>query len=211
MKKIFTLFLGIVCAAVAFAQTPAQEMCNSTFQGSVLVNAGSAVKNKTFANQEVKFTIASDTKFANISFTPVAISALGKTITVMLMADCPIEVEKSGSTFKLKNNTFTAGISNDGVKFVDITGQVTSSNIDIAGKTASVSIKFTNLPSAMQALKITEITADYSNLNLTGFVPAGITDITVDNQKVTTKFVKNGKVVIRRNNTEYNVAGQMLK
>lgn len=211
MKKIFTLFLGIVCAAVAFAQTPAQEMCNSTFMGSVVVNAGSLIKNRTIANQELKFTITPDTKFANLSFTPVAISAAGKTITVKLMGDCPIEVEKSGNTFKLKNSTFTAGTSNDGVKFVDITGQVTSSSIDIAGKVASVSIKFTDLPSAMQALKITEITAEYSNMNMTGFVPAGITDITVDNQKVATKFVKNGKVVIRRNNTEYNAAGQMLK
>lgn len=211
MKKIFTLFLGIVCATVVFAQTPAQEMCNSTFQGTVVVNAGSTIKNKQFNNQEVKLTIASDPNLANISFTPVGISALGKTITVKLMGDCPLEVEKSGNTFKLKNTTFTAGISNDGVKFVDITGQVTSSNIDIAGKTASISFKFTDLPSAMQALKITEITADYNNMSLISYVPAGITDITVDNQKVTTKFVKNGKVVIRRNNTEYNVAGQMLK
>lgn len=211
MKKIFTLFLGIVCATVVFAQTPAQEMCNSTFQGTVVVNAGSTIKNKQFNNQEVKLTIASDPNLANISFTPVGISALGKTITVKLMGDCPLEVEKSGNTFKLKNTTFTAGISNDGVKFVDITGQVTSSNIDIAGKTASISFKFTDLPSAMQALKITEITADYNNMSLISYVPAGITDITVDNQKVTTKFVKNGKVVIRRNNTEYNAAGQMLK
>lgn len=213
MKKFFSLIVCMVIATAMSAQTAAEEICNSEFSGFQTINAGSFVKNKKIDNLKVTFTLnQEDNNRADFHYSTGNLSVMGNTIYICCPEPVAFEIEKKGSTYSIKNEPFKAGLSNQPdveEHYAEITGKVTSSSIDMANKKATIAVEYSNLPVEMQSF-IKTIKSTFT-LTLDELVPVGIADVKTEAQAVTTKVVKDGKLVIRKKNAEYNAAGQLLK
>lgn len=211
MKHFFTLCAALICSTIMFAQTPAQEMTKSTFKGT----ASTKVLGKDYSinNQTAEFTLnASNNKCVDLKLSDVAITAkivISITITVKDIIATGLEVTKSGSTFSLKDTPFKVKLDN-GSGVAEVSASISASSIDINNKKASLTIHLTDLPEAMQKLKITSLDVKY-DLTLDSYTPASIDDVTVNAQKSDYKFVKDGKVVILNKGVEYNVNGVKMQ
>lgn len=207
MKKIFTLLLSLFAVTAIYAQTPAQEMTNSVFKGSAYVVCGNV--KKTVENQELDFDLnASDNNCVDMTISDVAISALGKVITVKKSKVNKFEVTKSGNVYSLKDHSFNLILDN-GSGQATVTANITSSEINVGAKTASVKLHIVDLPDAMQKLNMKTIDVTYT-LTLSSIV-SGINNVTAAGAKANGKFLKDGKVVILNNGKEYNANGQLVK
>lgn len=207
MKHFFTLCVALICSTIMLAQTPAQEMTKSTFKGT----ASTKVRGKDYSinNQTAEFTLnASNNKCVDLKLSDVAVKVI-VSITVKNIIATGLEVTKSGSTFSLKDTPFKVKLDN-GSGVAEVTASISASSIDINNKKASLTIHLTDLPEAMQKLKITSLDVKY-DLTLDSYTPASIEDVTVNAQKSDYKFVKDGKVVILNKGVEYNVNGVKMQ
>lgn len=213
MKKFLSIFVSMILATTMFAQTAAENICDSEFSGFQTINAGTFVRNKKIDNLKVTFNLnQEDNNRADFHYSTGNLSVMGYTIYICCPEPVAFEIEKKGSTYSIKNEPFKAGMSNQPdveEHYAEITGNVTSSSIDIANKKATISIEYSDLPVEMQS--IIKVIKSTFTLTLDELVPTGIDDVNTETQMVAKKMVKDGKLVIRNNNAEYNAAGQLLK
>lgn len=211
MKQIFTLFVALVCSTIMYAQTPAQEMTNSSFKGTVSTSASG--KTLTDKNQQIDFNLGDSDDKVDITFSDCSFSGSIAIVTFKISLKKTtvkgFNVTKSGNKYSLTSDKFDLVIYNKDGKGADVKGQITASSIDIEGKKATLTLTLTNLPSAM-AMIGTSLDVKY-DLTLDTYVPAGIEDATVNAQKSDYKFVKDGKVVILNKGVEYNTNGVKMQ
>lgn len=210
MKKFFTLFVALVCSTIIYAQTPANDVTNSTFKGTV--SATALGKTMTDENQQVDFKLsdsgnAVDMTLSSCSFSGKAFTTDFK-ITLKETTVKGFNASKNGSVYSLTSNPFDLTIYNIDDNPADVKGQITASSIDMDGKKATLTLTLTSLPSAM-ALIGKSLDVKY-NLTLETFVPTNIEGVNLNPQTPNHKYVNNGKVVILNDGVEYSVNGAKL-
>lgn len=209
MKHFFTLIISILCSAAMMAQAPAQEITNSSFKGSAALTIGS--KAITVSNQTLDITLnETQTDCVDFQLSKGSFKYSILTITMIPSKAEVVGVTKNGDTYSLDSNKSFKVVMDNGSAQSDATGAIYSSTIDIKNKKATFVMRLTNLSSTIQKVVGDHMDVTYT-MSMDKFTPTAIEAIKAAGSQADGKFMKNGKLIVRKNGVEYNTNGQIVK